>query len=95
MIRKMQRKCLSKKKTKRLVILKISFLKLDNKSKMSKTTFYQWRNQNAEKITHIKGRLLYQAMFLYHYVPFQNGNSLRERKFDASGSDFFPLKAVP
>ena len=34
----------------------------------------QWRSQNAEKVTHIKGRLLYQAMILYNYVPFQNGN---------------------
>ena len=34
----------------------------------------QWCNQNAEKVTQIKGRLLYQAMILYNYVPFQNGN---------------------
>ena len=33
-----------------------------------------WRIQNAEKSTHIKGRLLYQAMILYNYVPFQNEN---------------------
>ena len=32
-------------------------------------------NQNAEKVMHIKGRLLYQAMIIYIiYVPFQNGN---------------------
>ena len=31
-------------------------------------------SQNAEKVTHIKGRLLYQAMILYNYVPFQNEN---------------------
>ena len=30
----------------------------------------QWRSKNAEKVTHIKGRLLYQAMILYNYVPF-------------------------
>ena len=30
--------------------------------------------QNAEKVTHIKGRLLYQAVILYSYVPFQNWN---------------------
>ena len=34
----------------------------------------QWQSQNAEKVTHIKGRLLYQAMILYSYIPFQNGN---------------------
>ena len=34
----------------------------------------QCRSQNAEKIMHIKGRLQYQAMILYNYVPFQNGN---------------------
>ena len=34
----------------------------------------KWRSQNAEKVTHIKGRLLYQAMILYKYDPFQNGN---------------------
>ena len=30
----------------------------------------QWRSQNAEKVTHIKGRLLYQTMTLYKYIPF-------------------------
>ena len=30
--------------------------------------------QNAEKVTHIKGRLLYQATIIYNNVPFQNGN---------------------
>ena len=34
----------------------------------------QLRSQNAEKVTHIKGRLLYQEMILYNYAPFQNGN---------------------
>ena len=34
----------------------------------------QWRGQNFEKGTHFKGRLLYQAMDLYNYVPFRNGN---------------------
>ena len=29
---------------------------------------------NAEKVTHIKGRLLDQAMILFNCVPFQNGN---------------------
>ena len=34
----------------------------------------QWRSQNAEKVTHIKGRLLDQAMILFNLVPYQNGN---------------------
>ena len=34
----------------------------------------KWRCQNAEKVTHIKGRLLNQAMILFNCVPFQNGN---------------------
>ena len=92
MIRKMQRKCLSKKKTKRLVIFKISFLKTDNNSKMPKTTFYQWRSQNAEKNTH-HGRLLYQAMILYHYVPFQNGNSIKGKKICCQRERFLSSKS--
>ena len=34
----------------------------------------QWRSQKADKITHIKGRILYQAVILFNYVSFQNGN---------------------
>ena len=33
-----------------------------------------WRSQNAEKVTHIKERLLDQALILFNCVPFQNGN---------------------
>ena len=32
---------------------------------------YKWCSQNTEKITHIKGRLLYQAFILYNYAPFR------------------------
>ena len=35
---------------------------------------FQWCSQNAEKVTHIKGKLLYQALILYNYIFFQNGN---------------------
>ena len=35
---------------------------------------YQWRSQNAEKVTHIKERLLDQEVVLFNCVPFQNGN---------------------
>ena len=34
----------------------------------------QWGSQNAEKVTHIKGKLLDQAVILFNCVPFQNGN---------------------
>ena len=34
----------------------------------------QWRSQNAEKVTHIKGRLLEQAVILVNFVPFQIRN---------------------
>ena len=45
----------------------------------------QRRSQNAEKVAHIKGRLLDQAVILFNCVPFWNGNF--------SGSKFFPLRA--
>ena len=31
-------------------------------------------SQNAEKVTHIKGRLLDQAVILFNCIPFPNGN---------------------
>ena len=34
----------------------------------------KWRSQNAEKATHIKGKLLDQAVILFLCVTFQNGN---------------------
>ena len=37
----------------------------------------QWRSQNAEKVTHIKGILLDQAVLLFKCVPFQGGNFSR------------------
>ena len=39
----------------------------------------QRRNQNAEKVTHIKGRQLDQAMILFNCAPFQMGTSLKEK----------------
>ena len=46
-----------------------------------------WRSQNAEKITLIKGRLLDQAVILFNFVPFQNGN------FSEGANSF--LRAIP
>ena len=40
----------------------------------------QWRSQNAEKVTHIKGRLLDQAVIQFNGVPFHNGTSLKGMK---------------
>ena len=34
----------------------------------------QWRSQNADKVTHTKGKLLDHAKSLLNCVPFQNGN---------------------
>ena len=34
----------------------------------------QWRSKNTEKVTHIKGRLLDQAVILFNCVLFLNGN---------------------
>ena len=55
----------------------------------------QWRSQNAEKVTHIKGRLLDQAVILFNCIPFQNGNFSLRKEFAPRGSEFFPLRAVP
>ena len=49
----------------------------------------QWRSQNAEKVTHIKGRLLYQAVILYKYVPFQNGNFSEGKNWLPEGANSF------
>ena len=37
-------------------------------------SLYQWRSQNAENVTHVKGRLPAQAVILFNCVAFQNGN---------------------
>ena len=51
----------------------------------------KWCSQNAEKVMHIKGRLLDQAMILYNYVPFQNGNFSQRKEFAPRVSKFFPV----
>ena len=55
----------------------------------------QWRSQDSEKITHIKGRLLSQAVSQFNYVPFHNGNFPEWKEFAPRGSEFFPLREVP
>ena len=51
----------------------------------------QWRSQNAEKDTHIKRRLLDQAVILFNRLPFQIDIFLKE--FAPRGSEFFTLGA--
>ena len=55
----------------------------------------QWRSKNSEKITHIKGRQLEQAVTLFNCAPFQNRNFSWRKEFAPRGSEFFPLRAVP
>ena len=54
----------------------------------------EWRGQKAEKITHIKKRLLGQAVILFNCVSFQNGNFSYRKEFASRGSEFFPLRAI-
>ena len=49
----------------------------------------QWRSHNDEKVRHIKGELLDQAVILFNCVPLQSGTSLKGR------SEFFHLRVVP
>ena len=49
----------------------------------------QWRRQNAEKITHIKGRLLDQAAIISNCVPIQNENFSYRKEFAPRGSEIF------
>ena len=49
----------------------------------------QWRSQNAEKVTHIKWRLLDQAVVLFNCVPFQIGTSLKGKNLLPKGANSF------
>ena len=49
----------------------------------------QGRSQNAEIVTHIKGRLLDQAVILFKCVPLQNGTSLKGTNFLPEGANSF------
>ena len=53
------------------------------------------KDQNAEKVTHIKGRLLDQAVILSYCVPFQKGNFSLRKEFTPRESEFIPLRTVP
>ena len=45
-----------------------------------------WHSQNAEKVTHIKMRLLDQAVIQFNCVPFHNENFSIRKEFAPSGS---------
>ena len=49
----------------------------------------QRRSQNAEKVTHIKGRQLDQAMILFSSVPFQRETSLKGKNLLPEGANSF------
>ena len=51
-------------------------------------------SQNAKKATHVKGRLLDQAMILFNRVPFQNGTFSLRKEFAPRGRELLPLRAV-
>ena len=55
----------------------------------------QWRSQNAEKVAHITGGLLDQAVIFFNRVPFHNGYFSERKEFAPRGSEFFPLRAFP
>ena len=47
----------------------------------------QRRSQNAEKVAHIKGRLLDQAMIIFSCIPFQMGTSLKGKNLLTEGAN--------
>ena len=49
----------------------------------------QRRGQNADKVTHIKGRPLDQAMILFNCIPFQIGTSLKGQNLLPEGANSF------
>ena len=50
--------------------------------------------RTLKKYTHIKGRLLDQAVILFDCVPFHNGNLSERKEFAPSQSKLFPLRSV-
>ena len=49
----------------------------------------QWRSRNAEKVTHIKGRLLEQAVILFIASLFIMGTSLKGKNLLPQGANSF------
>ena len=79
-----------------LLIQCLLFLHVSNLQRSyTYVSIQHWRSQNAERITHTKGRLLDPAVIHFNRVPFQNGNFSKRKEFAPRGSKFFPLTAVP
>ena len=49
----------------------------------------QWHSKSTEKVTHIKGRSLDQAMILFNCVPFQIRTSLKRKILLPKGANSF------
>ena len=49
----------------------------------------QWRSQNAEKVTHVKERLLDEAVILFNCVLFEMGTSLKGKNLLPKGANSF------
>ena len=49
----------------------------------------QWRSQNAEKVTHIKGSLHGQAVILFNRSLFKMGTSLKRKNILQEGVNSF------
>ena len=60
-----------------------------NKTLDHTADIFQLHSRNAEKSTHIKGRLLDQTMILFNYVPFQVGTSLKGKNSLPEGANSF------
>ena len=54
---------------------------------LNSTERKQGRSQNAERDTHIKGRLLDQAVILFNYAPFKTGTSLKGKNLLQEGAN--------
>ena len=63
--------------------------RLDNDRAKHKTT------PMAYKVSHIKERLLDEAVILFNWLPFQNGNLSKREEIAPRGSEFLSLRAVP
>ena len=50
----------------------------------------QWRSQNAENVTHIKGKLLDQAVILFILSLYKMETSLKGKNLLTEGANFFP-----
>ena len=57
--------------------------------KVKPAYLHQGRSQNVEKFTHVKGKLLDQAVVLFNCAPFQIGTSLKGKNLLLEGANSF------